>query len=116
MGFLNFLNKLLDVANFSSDKRKKFVEIFYQYYYSRLVDAVGGLDPTYGQKLMYAIDHAKDNPEALGELWKELNGKEMFKAKIDEVTDEVVGYLLNDVIKSASDAEKAQILQSIGAS
>lgn len=116
MAFLSFLNRLLDLANFSQEKRQRFIDIFYQYYYTRLIDGIGGLDPTYGQKLMSALDHAKENPEALGELWAELNSKEMFKAKIDEITDEVVAYLMNDVMKSANEEEKAQILQSISPS
>ncbi len=113
MQFLNFLNKLLDVANFEETKRKKFVEVFYQYYYSRLVDAIGGIDPSSGQRFMRSVDNMRDNPEAFGLLWKELIAREDFKAKIDEVTDEVVGYLMSDVIKSASDEDKAQLASAL---
>lgn len=115
MNFLNFLNKLLELANFDSAKRQKFIDIFYQYYYARLVDEIGAIDPGYGQRFMTGVDNMKDNPEAFGLLWKELMADAVFKKKIDEVTDEVVGYLMSDVVSSATESEKQQLMQAISA-
>ncbi len=109
MNFQVFLSKILDIANFPRDKRQKFLEIFYQYYFVRLIDAIGGVDPVYAQRMTTVVDNMKANPQAFGELWRELMGKEEFRLLIEQVTDEVVGYLVDDVMKSASDDERVQI-------
>lgn len=113
MNFGDFLHRLLDISNFPQDKRKKFVEIFYQYYYFRLIDEIGGIDPSYGQKLTSAVDNLETNPAQLETVWKELIADELMNKKIDEVTDEVIGYLISDIEKSANDEEKAQILAMV---
>ena len=113
MNFQIFLAKVLDIANFPEDKRQKFLEIFYNYYFMKLTEKVGGIDPSYAQKLTTTVDSMKTNPEAFGELWREMMGNENLKKVIEEVTDEVVGYLVDDVMKSSNDSEKAQILKLV---
>lgn len=115
MNFQDFLIKFLEIANFPEDKRKKFIEIFYRYYFMRLVDEIGGMDPGYGQKLASAIDNLEANPKQFATVWEELEADEAMSSKIDQVTDEVIEYLVSDVEKSASDDEKAQILSLVGA-
>lgn len=114
MNFQTFLQKLLDIANFGDEKKKKFTQIFYQYYYVRLIDAIGGIDPMYAQRLTTAVDNIKTSPEQFADLWKELRSSDEFSKVIDQVTDEVIGYLLDDVIKSSDDSEKAQIIAALG--
>lgn len=111
MNFQVFLSKVLDLANFPQDKKQKFLEIFYQYYFKRLIEVIGGVDPTYAQRLTTSVDTMKDNPEAFGALWREMMGNEKLKKVIEDVTDEVVGYLVDDVMKSSNENEKAQILK-----
>ncbi len=110
MNFQNFLIKLLDIAKFSEEKKKKFIEIFYQYYYARLVDEFAGIDPSYAQKLASAVDNLESNPEQFKTLWAELLASPEFSARINEVTDEVIGYLVEDIKKSANEKQRAQIL------
>lgn len=115
MNFGDFLRKILAVANFPENKRNKFIEIFYQYYYFRLIDEIGGVDPAYGQRLTTAVDNLETDPGQFETVWRELESNVEFKQKIDEVTDEVIGYLVSDIEKSASDEEKAQILSMVEA-
>jgi len=110
MNFQVFLAKVLDIANFPESKKQKFLEIFYQYYFVRLTDAVGKVDTAYAQKLAGSVDALKTNPEAFGQLWREMMGREDLEKIIEDVTDEVVGYLVDDVMKSSNDDQKAQIL------
>lgn len=113
MNFQIFLKKLLDLANFGEEKKQKFIQIFYQYYYVRLIDTIGGIDPTYARRLTTAVDNMKTNPQQFAALWKELKASSEFSKVIDNVTDEVVGYLLDDVVKSTDEREKAQILSLV---
>lgn len=113
MNFLNFLTKVLETVNFPEKKRERFLEIFYQYYYVRLIDELGGIDPSIAQRLTTAIDNMKNEPEQFGALWKELMGDEQYRAKIEEVTDEVLGYLMDDIAKNATEAERQQVLQAL---
>lgn len=75
----------------------------------RLTTAIGGVDPSYAQKFSGAVDNMETHPQAFGELWRELMGKEEFRAVIEQVTDEVVGYVVDDVMKSANEDEQMQI-------
>lgn len=111
MNFQIFLSKVLDLANFPEEKKQKFLEIFYQYYFKRLTEVVGGVDPSYAQRLATVVDNMKTDPEAFGLLWREMMGNEALKKAIEDVTDEVVGYLVDDVMKSSTEEEKAQILK-----
>lgn len=113
MNFQIFLAKVLDIANFPEEKKQKFLEIFYQYYFKRLVEVIGGVDPAYAQKLAAVVDTMRENPERFGELWREMMGNEGLKKVIEKVTDEVVGYLVDDVMKSSNENEKAQILKLV---
>lgn len=113
MNFQDFLVKVLSIANFPENKRKKFIEIFYKYYFVRLIDTIGGIDPGYGQKLTTAIDNLETDPKQFETVWQELEDNAEFKQKIDEVTDEVIGYLVSDIEKSADDEQKAQILATV---
>ena len=116
MNFQIFLIKLLDIAKFSEEKKKKFMEIFYQYYYARLIDEFAGIDPSYAQRLAAAVDNLKIKPEQFKTLLTELLATPEFSAKINEVTDEVIGYLVEDVKKSANEVQRAQILSAVSAS
>lgn len=111
MNFQVFLAKVLDIANFPENKKQKFLEIFYQYYFVRLTDSVAMVDNVYAQKLAGVVDNMKANPEAFGQLWREMMGREDLKKIIEDVTDEVVGYLVDDVMKSSNDDQKAEILR-----
>lgn len=90
------------------------MQIFYQYYYARLIEEFGGIDPSYAQRLAGAVDNLEIKPEQFKALWTELLASPEFSGKINEVTDEVIGYLVSDLEKSANEKEKAQILSMVG--
>ena len=59
------------------------------------------------------MDNKEADPDQLKNLWAELMASVEFSKKINEVTDEVVGYLLDDIEKSATEEEKKQIFAMV---
>lgn len=114
MDFNVILHRILDAANYPSGKREKFVRDFYDYYFSKLIDQIGGVDPTLAQKLMYAFDHYEENPQGLSELWNQMEADPQSKEVMDKVTNEVIGELVDDLLKNASEVEKQEILALVG--
>lgn len=114
MDFNVILHRILDVAKYPDGKREQFVRDFYDYYFTKLIEQIGGVDPALAQKLMYAFDHYSENPQGLSELWNQMEADSQSKEVMNKVTNEVIGELVDDLLKNASEAEKQEILALVG--
>lgn len=114
MNLNSFLLSVLDIAKYPDDKRLKFIEEFYQYYFSKVIDGIGSVDASYGQRLLYAVDHSATNPQGLNDIWDQLLKDDIFKKKIEEVTDTVIGELVTDISQNATEEQKRKIGQLVG--
>ena len=114
MDFNVILHRILDVAKYPSGKREDFVRDFYDYYFTKLIEQIGGVDPTLAQKLMYVFDHYSENTQGLSDLWKQMEADPQSKEVMDKVTNEVISELVDDLLKNASEAEKQEILTLVG--
>lgn len=115
MNLNELLAKILDIASYPQDKRESFVRDFYNYYLTRLIDSVGGVDPAMAQKMVYAVDHYRENPEGLNAIWQSLNTEPKMKEIADSVFGEVIEELVDDIVKYSSEVEKQQILALVNA-
>lgn len=115
MNLNELLSKLLEIANYPRDQREGFVRDFYNYYFTRLIDTVGGSDPAFAQKLLYAFDHYKENPDALNALWTQMDSEPKMKEIVDRVSVEVINELIDDITKYATEEQKQQILAVVNA-
>lgn len=112
MNFDEILTKVLEIAQFPEEKRQEFVTTFYEYLYMRLVSEIREVDSASADKVMEANAEGAD-AEKLKQVFEEISQNPKVKAKIDEVTDEVISKLVDDVAQFATDAQKQQILTAI---
>lgn len=113
MNLNDLLSQVLETANYPQDRREGFVRDFYNYYFTRLVDTVGGTDPALARKILYAFDHYKEDPENLNDLWTQMEAEPKMKAIIDRVSIEVINELIDDITKYATEEQKQQILAAV---
>lgn len=113
MNLNELLSKILEIANYPQDKREAFVKEFYNYYFTRLIDTLGGADASLAQKLLYAFDHYAEDQQGLKGIWAKINDDPHLKEIVERVFGEVINELIDDIVKYASDQEKQQILAAI---
>ena len=112
MNFDEILTKVLEIAEFPQEKRQEFVTTFYEYLYMRMVSEIREVDEESADKVMEANAQGAD-AKKLKQIFEEISQKPKVKAKIDEVTDEVIAKLVDDVAKFATDEQKQKILSAI---
>jgi len=112
MNFDEILTKVLEIAEFPAEKRQEFVTTFYEYLYMRMVSEIREVDEESADKVMEANAQGAD-AKKLKQIFEEISQKPKVKAKIDEVTDEVIAKLVDDVAKFATDEQKQKILSAI---
>ena len=113
MNLKDILLKILAIADFPNNKREEFIKTFYDYLFTKLVTELGGVDPSSAQKLASAAQNFETDPQQAEKVWREFNQDPQLKEKIDQVLNEVIGELVDDIAKSATDAQKQQILASL---
>ena len=112
MNFDEILTKVLEIAEFPAEKRQEFVTTFYEYLYMRMVSEIREVDEESADKVMEANAQGAD-AKKLKQIFEEISQKPKVKAKIDEVTDEVIAKLVDNVAKFATDEQKQKILSAI---
>ena len=112
MNFDEILTKVLEIAEFPESKRQEFVTTFYEYLYMRMVSEIREVDEESADKVMEANAQGADG-EKLKQVFEEISKNPKVKAKIDEVTDEVIAKLVDDVAEFATNEQKQQILTVI---
>ena len=109
MNFNDILQKILDIAGYPQEKREQFVRDFYNYYFSLLVGEIGGIDPSFARQLITALDKYKENPDLLNSLWAQLENDVKMKEIANRVANEVLGEIMDDFGKNASEEQKRQL-------
>jgi len=112
MNFDEILTKVLEIAEFPAEKRQEFVTTFYEYLYMRLVSEIREVDEESADKVMEANAQGAD-AKKLKQIFDDISQNPKVKAKIDEVTDEVISKLVDDVAKFATEEQKQKILTAI---
>ena len=112
MNFDQILEKVLEIAEFPQEKRQEFITTFYEYLYMRMVSEIREVDEESADKVMEANAQGADG-EKLKQVFEEISKNPKVKAKIDEVTDEVISKLVDDVAKFATEEQKQRILSAI---
>jgi len=112
MNFDQILEKVLEIAEFPQEKRQEFITTFYEYLYMRMVSEIREVDEESADKVMEANAQGADG-EKLKQVFEEISKNPKVKAKIDEVTDEVIAKLVDDVAEFATNEQKQQILTVI---
>ena len=112
LNFQKILDKVLEIAEFPQSKRQEFVTTFYEYLYMRMVSEIREVDEESADKVMEA-NAQKANAKTLKQIFSEISRNPKVKAKIDEVTDEVISKLVDDVAEFATDEQKQQILSAV---
>ena len=112
MNFQKVLDKVLEIAEFPESKRQEFVTTFYEHLYMRMVSEIREVDEESADKAMEVNAKGADAGK-LKQVFEEISQNPQVKAKIDEVTDEVIAKLVDDVAKFATDEQKQQILAAI---
>lgn len=113
MNLNELLSQVLEIANYPKDRQEGFVRDFYNYYFTKLIDTVGGADPSLAQKILYAFDHYKENPDGLNNIWAQMETDPRMKEIVDRVSIEVINELIDDIAKYATDEQKQQILAAV---
>lgn len=114
MNFDEILDKVLEIAEFPAEKRQEFINTFYEYLYMRIVSEIREVDEESADKVMEA-NSQKADAKKLKQIFGEISQNPKVKAKIDEVTDEVISKLVDDVAEFATEEQKQQILTAISA-
>ena len=78
----------------------------------RMVSEIREVDEESADKVMEANAQGADG-EKLKQVFEEISKNPKVKAKIDEVTDEVIAKLVDDVAEFATNEQKQQILTVI---
>ena len=112
MNFQKVLDKVLEIAEFPQEKRQEFVTTFYEYLYMRMVSEIREINEESADKVMEANAQGADG-EKLKQVFEEISKNPKVKAKIDEVTDEVIAKLVDDVAEFATEEQKQKILTAI---
>src|SRR3989344_7590918 len=112
MNFDEILSEVLEIAEFSVEKRQEFVTTFYEYLYMRMVSEIREVDEESADKVMKANAEGAD-AKKLKQIFDDISQNPKVKAKIDEVTDEVISKLVDDVAKFATEEQKQKILTAI---
>ena len=112
LNFQKVLDKVLEIAEFPAEKRQEFVTTFYEYLYMRMVSEIREVDEESADKVMEANALGAD-AKKLKNVFEEISHNPNVKAKIDEVTDEVIAKLVDDVAKFATEEQKQRILTAI---
>ena len=112
MNFDQILEKVLEIAEFPAEKRQEFINTFYEYLYMRMVSEIREVDEESADRVMKANAEGAD-AKKLKQIFDDISQNPKVKAKIDEVTDEVISKLVDDVAKFATDDQKQQILTAI---
>ena len=112
MNFDEILTKVLEIAEFPAEKRQEFVTTFYEYLYMRMVSEIREVGEKSADRVMEANAEGAD-AKKLKQIFEEISQNPKVKAKIDEVTDEVIAKLVDDVAKFATDEQKQKILTAI---
>ena len=112
MNFDQILEKVLEIAEFPQEKRQEFITTFYEYLYMRMDSEMREVDEESADKGMEANAQGADG-EKLKQVFEEISKNPKVKAKIDEVTDEVIAKLVDDVAEFATNEQKQQILTVI---
>ncbi len=109
MNFDEIIHKVLEIADFPEDKRREFVSIFYEYFFTRLLTEVREIDGASADKIL-ASSQKDTDPEAFKKVLDEISSNSNIKEKIEQVSDEVLGRLADDVAAYATDEQKQEIL------
>ena len=112
LNFQKVLDKVLKIAEFPAEKRQEFINTFYEYLYMRMVSEIREVDEESADKVMEANAQSAD-AKKLKQIFEEISQKPKVKAKIDEVTDEVISKLVDDVAEFATEEQKQKILTAI---
>src|SRR3972149_2554315 len=112
MNFDEILTKVLEIAELPESKRQEFITTFYEYLYMRMVSEIRKVDEESADKVMEANAQRAD-AKTLKKVFSEISRNPKVKAKIDEVTDEVISKLVDDVAKFATEEQKQKILTAI---
>src|SRR3990167_662948 len=112
MNFDQILEKVLEIAEFPENKRQEFSTTFYEYLYMRMVSEIREVDEESADKVMEANAQGAD-AKKLKQVFDDISKSPKVKAKIDEVTDEVISKLVDDVAEFATEEQKQQILTAI---
>ena len=112
LNFQKVLDKVLEIAEFPQEKRQEFVTTFYEYLYMRMVSEIREVDEESADRVMEANAEGAD-AKKLKKVFDDISKNPKVKAKIDEVTDEVIAKLVDDVAKFVTDDQKQKILSAI---
>lgn len=112
MNFDQILNKVLEIAEFPAEKRQEFTNTFYEYLYMRTVSEIREVDSESADKVM-ELNAQRADAGKLKQVFEEISKNPQVKAKIDEVTNEVISKLVDDVAKYATEEQKQKILAAI---
>ncbi len=107
MNFDDLLSKILETANYPVDQRQEFKVTFYNYYFSKLLGEIEKVDTQGAKKLS---DSLNSGDKEFQEVYENLQQNDSIRAILDKVDNEVIGQLVDDISKYATEEQKEQIL------
>lgn len=115
MNFDEILQNILKHSDYPAEKREEFINTFYEYLLTRLLKEIGAVDATSVQKLVSATKNTT-NQDEFNKALLEISKNPQVKQKIDSISNEVIGQLVDDVAAYATEGQKQKILSSLPAS
>src|SRR3989344_6877256 len=109
----DILTNILVTADYPEVKREGFVKSFYEYLMVRVLDEVKASDPVLHQKLIGYFDDVSSSDRDIQEGLQEAYQNPQLKEKLDKVVDGVIGELVGDFTKYATDDQKKNVLAGI---
>ncbi len=113
VSFQDVLTNILVTADYPEVKREGFLRTFYEYLLVSMIKEIEATNPELYQKLMNYFSDTSATDREIQEGLQEAYGNPEIKEKMDKVVDKILGELVGDVAKYASDDQKKRILASV---
>lgn len=110
MNFEEILKKILEIARYPEEERADFIKVFNKYLFSRLFDDIKEIDEAASQALFNAAARENANPQDINLALEEISQNTKVKERIGTTVKDVIGELVDDIAKAATEEEKQKIL------
>lgn len=112
MNFEDIINKVLEIADYPTDKREEFISTFYQYLFMRSVAEIREIDSEVADRIVSTSSHGADS-ESLKMVFEEASKDPKIAQSLEKVSTDVVADIIEDISKSATEDQKRKILEVI---
>lgn len=112
----DLISRILEIANYPEEKRGQFINGFNHYFFVRLLTEISKIDDSAGKKVTELLKKSEISEEEITPVMEDILRNSKVKDKVEQVTKEVIGELVDDIATSATEEQKQQILSSLPAS